>query len=280
VKRREQRDGYCLEYLDLDLNGIESVPAILLLPDQRPAKAPAMLYCHAHFGTYEIGKDELVSGRSVMPAYAPVFAEKGIVGLAIDSWCFGERNHARGAVGGELDTFKRMLWHGQVLFRMMMFDLVRALDYLASRPDVDSEKIGAMGLSMGATHSWWLAALDERIRLCLDLCCLTDYQALMDAQNLTGHGVYYYVPHLLKHFDAAAINELIAPRARLSLNGCFDDLTPPAGVERIRHRWDARYRELGAERCCRIGLFECAHEETHEMRLLVLDCIERWLLRR
>jgi hypothetical protein len=50
-----------------------------------------MLYCHAHFGTYDIGKDELLNGRSVMPAYAPVYAQKGILTLAIDSWCFGER---------------------------------------------------------------------------------------------------------------------------------------------------------------------------------------------
>src|SRR5688572_26723166 len=89
--RKEQHDGYTLEYLEFDFNGIERVPGILLVPEKIRPKAPCMLYCHAHFGTYNIGKDELLNGRSVMPPYASVYAQKGIVTLAIDSWCFGER---------------------------------------------------------------------------------------------------------------------------------------------------------------------------------------------
>ena len=59
---------------------------------------------------------------------------------------------------------------------------------------------------MGATKAWWLAALDERVRLCIDLCCLNDYEELIKARNLRGHGIYYYVPALLKHFQTADIN--------------------------------------------------------------------------
>ena len=83
--RKEQHNGYTLEYLDFDFNGIERVPGILLIPDRIEGKSPCMLYCHAHFGTYNIGKEELLIGRDVMPAYAPVLADKGIVTLAIDS---------------------------------------------------------------------------------------------------------------------------------------------------------------------------------------------------
>ena len=78
-------DGYTLEHLELDLNGIEPVPAYLLLPDRRVPRAPGVLYCHAHGGTYELGKEELIKGRKILPAYAPVLAARGIVTLAIDS---------------------------------------------------------------------------------------------------------------------------------------------------------------------------------------------------
>ena len=114
-----------------------------------------------------------------------------------------------------------------------MFDEFRAVDYLASGPEVDATCLGVLGMSMGTTKAWWLAALDPRVRVCMDVCCLTDFEELIKIHNLSGHGVYYFVPSLLKHFQTAQINELIVPRARLSVNGRLDDLTPPAGVERV-----------------------------------------------
>lgn len=276
--KTEEGPGYRLEHLVLDLNGLEPVPALLLVPDRRPPRAPGLLYIHWHGGNYESGKDELLTGRPVLPAYAPVVAEKGIVTLAIDSWCFGERRKDPNGSNGEWDAFKWMLWNGRVLFGMMLFDELRALDYLASRPEVDPERIGAFGISMGATKAWWLAALDTRIKLCIDLCCLTDFQELFRTNHLKGHGIYYYVPSLLKHFQTAEINELIVPRAHLSLNGRNDLLTPPAGVEKIRDTLLPLYRKHGREEDLRIELFDCGHEELPEMRGLVLEWMDRYLV--
>ncbi len=275
--RTEPGPGYTLEHLELDLNGIEPVPAVLLLPDKRAAKAPGLVYIHAHGGTYDVGKEELVVGRKVLPAYAPVCAEKGIVTLAIDSWCFSGRKHAEDGRQGESDAFKQMLWNGRVLWGMMMYDEVQAVTYLGGRPEVDPERIGAFGLSMGSTKAWWLAALDPRVKLCIDLCCLTDYEELIKIDNLKGHGIYYYVPRLLKHFQAHDVNELIVPRAHLSLNGRQDRLTPPAGVERIAAHLAPLYREYGRQSDCRIELFDCGHEETPEMRKLVLAWLDEHL---
>ena len=274
----EKHPGFTLERLELDLNGIERVGAYLLLPDKRQAKAPGLLYIHAHGGTYDLGKEELLRGRSVLPAYAPVCAEKGIVTLAVDSWCFSERQHAADGRQGEHDAFKEMLWRGRVLWGMMMYDEVQALGYLAGRAEVDPDRIGAFGISMGSTKAWWLAALDERVKLCVDLCCLTDYEELIKADNLKGHGMYYYVPRLLKHFQTHDINELIVPRPHLSLHGRKDRLTPPVGVERIRDHLLPLYRRYGREQDCRIELFDCAHEETPEMRKLVLEWFDRHLV--
>jgi hypothetical protein len=66
-----------LEHRELDLKGIEPVPAILLIPEKLQKPAPGLLYIHAHGGTYELGKEELLKGRNVLPAYAHVVAEKG-----------------------------------------------------------------------------------------------------------------------------------------------------------------------------------------------------------
>ena len=282
----EKHDGYTLERLVLDLNGVEPVPALLLIPDKRPAHAPGLLFIHWHGGMYDLGKEQLLRGVDVQPAYAPVCAEKGVVTLAIDSWCFGERRQAgkggKGAEGGkggkvgEEDTFKQMLWNGQVLYGMMMFDEFRALDYLASRPEVDPTRLGTTGMSMGATKAWWLAALDPRIQVCIDVCCLTDFAELIKAQGLSGHGIYYYVPSLLKHFQTAEINELIVPRPRLSVNGRKDPLTPPAGVEHVRDHLMPLYEKHGKADDCQIQLFDCAHEELPEMRRLILERMDRW----
>jgi len=276
--KREKGDGFRLEHLELDLNGIEPVPALLLVPDKRPQPAPGLLYIHAHGGTYEVGKEELLQGRRVLPAYAPVCAAKGLVTLAIDGWCFSGRKHDKDGRNGEMDAFKLMLWKGQVLWGMMLFDEFQAVSYLASRPEVDARRLGAFGLSMGATKAWWLAALDPRIRVCIDLCCLTDFEELIKISNLKGHSIYYYVPRLLKHFQTQQINELIVPRPHLSLNGRQDLLTPPKGVERIRDHLLPLYRKYGNVEDCRIELFDCGHEETPEMRKLAAEWLDRRLI--
>ena len=276
--KTEKHPGYTLEHLELDLNGMEPVPALLLIPDNRRRPAPGLLYIHAHGGIYHLGKEELIEGREILGAYAPVCAEKGLVTLAIDSWCFSGRKHKESGSHGEIDTFKLMLWRGQVLWGMMMFDEVQAVTYLCNRPEVDANRVGAFGLSMGSTKAWWLAALDPRVGLCIDLCCLSDYEELIKIDNLAGHGIYYYVPELLKHFQAHEICELIVPRPHMSLNGREDLLTPPAGVQRVRDHLLPLYRKYGKEEDCRIELFDCDHRETPEMRSAVSAWLDKYLV--
>jgi dienelactone hydrolase len=280
VVSREKHEGYTLERLILDLNGLEPVPALLLIPDRRQKPAPGLLFIHWHAGEYDLGKEQLLRGTTVQPAYAPVCAEKGLVTLAIDSWCFGERKHEANGQQGEEDAFKLMLWQGRVLWGMMMFDEFRALAYFASRPEVDPARLGAFGMSMGATKAWWLVALSQQVKLTIDVCCLTDYESLIAAHGLSGHGVYYFVPSLLKHFDTFQINELIVPRAHLSVNGRKDPLTPPAGVEKIRDKLMPLYQTYGRTQDCKIELFDCAHQELPEMREQILAWMDHYLVER
>ncbi len=259
----EERDGYRLESWVLDLNGLEPVPAFLAKPKGSTRPLPAIVFDHSHGGGYDIGKRELVEGRSYMQPtpYAKALTDEGWVVLAIDHWCFGERSHT-----SELDTFKAMLWQGRVLWGMMVYDSLRALDWLVARPEVDPLRIGTLGMSMGSTMAQWLAALDERVKATVDICCLTEYHTLLAEKGLKGHGIYYYVPGLLKHFTAADVNALIAPRAHLGLAGLRDALTPVAGLDIIDRELKQAYAEAGRPERWKLLRYDVAHQETAEGR--------------
>jgi dienelactone hydrolase len=274
VLDRSEDDGYYLEKLVLELNGSEIVPAYFVKPKAADERLPCILYNHAHGGDFKLGKDELLHGREHLPRppYAKALTANGYAALCIDHWCFGER---RGRT--ESATYKEMIWRGQVMWGMMVYDSLRAIDYLVSRPDVDAERIGTLGLSMGSTMAWWVAALDTRIKVCVDLCCLTDFQALIDSGGLDGHGIYYYVPSLMKHFTASQINALIAPRAHLGLAGNRDPLTPRAGLDRIDRDLKQAYKEAGNEAAWRMDRYEIGHFETVAMRTSILQFLKQWL---
>jgi acetyl esterase/lipase len=271
---REERTGYVLEKLRLDLNGVEAVPAYFVRPKDASGRRPVILYNHAHGGDYKLGKDELLAGRSALqaPPYAEVLTSLGYSALCIDTWVFGER-----ATRAEMDAFKEMLWKGQVLWGMMVYDSLRGIDYLISRPDVDPNRIGTLGLSMGSTMAWWVAALDTRIKVCVDICCLTDFEALIEAKGLSGHGIYYYVPRLIKFFTTAQINALIAPRPHLSLAGDLDKLTPPAGLERVDRELRKVYSEAGSPEAWKLLRYPVGHQETPEMRREIISFLKKFL---
>lgn len=275
TKRGEtERDGYTLETWDLDLNGIEVVPAYLARPRGQAGRLPAVVFNHSHGGGYKIGRQEFVDGRSYLQPvpYAKELTDLGYVALAIDHWVFGERSHT-----SEADMFKAMLWQGQVLWGMMVYDSLRALDWLVARPDVDAARIGTLGISMGSTMAWWLAALDERVKVTVDICCLTDFHTLLAKKHLSRHGVYYYVPDLLKHFTTAQINTLIAPRAHLGLAGLQDELTPVEGLDIIDRALTQVYAQAGHPERWKLLRYDVGHMETPEGRQAIVAWLKQYL---
>lgn len=159
----------------------------------------------------------------------------------------------------------------------MVYDSIRAVDYLISRDDIEPGRIGTMGISMGSTMSWWLAALDTRIKVCVDICCLTDFDALIESRGLDRHGIYYYVPNLLKHFTTARINGLISPRPHLGIAGKYDKLTPLEGLQRIDRELKKIYSRDGASEAWKLSIYNIAHYETAAMRREICDFVEKWL---
>jgi acetyl esterase/lipase len=273
-RSEEERDGYVLETWELDLNGLETVPAYLARPRTASGRAPAILFNHSHGGGYKIGKLEFVNGRSYLQPvpYAKELTDLGYVALAVDHWVFGERSHTT-----EADMFKAMLWRGQVLWGMMVYDSLRALDWLVDRPDVDRARIGTLGISMGSTMAWWLAALDERVKVTVDICCLTDFHTLLAKKGLSLHGLYYYVPGLLNRFTTAQVNALIAPRPHLGLAGLQDKLTPVEGLDIIDRELTRVYADAGHPDRWKLLRYDVGHMETPEGRREIVAWLKRYL---
>lgn len=270
----QANDEFLTQHLRLDCNGIEAVPAFFAKPRNATGPLPTILFNHSHGGNHEISKRELFEGREYLsfPSYVQDLTGRGYAVLCIDHWTFGER---RGRT--ESSTFKQMLWEGRVLWGMMVYDSLKAIDYLITRDDVDAARIATLGMSMGSTMAWWVAALDERIKVCVDLCCLTDFQALIETDQLDAHGVYYYVPGLLKHFTTAKINALIAPRPHLAVAGRRDVLTPASGLDRIDSELRRVYADRGAADAWKLSRYDVAHLETPAMRQEVIGWLEKWL---
>jgi dipeptidyl aminopeptidase/acylaminoacyl peptidase len=270
---KEERTGYTLEKLELDTG--ERIPAYFVIPASRAdAKPPVVLFCHSHGGLYQLGKDELIKGNSYMhtPPYAEALAAAGYASLCIDSPLFGERSGR-----DETDFFKEMVWQGKTVWGLMVYDHLRAVDYLHTRGDVDATRLAALGMSMGSTMAWWLAALDERVKVCADICCMTDFQALIKTKGLNYHGIFYYVPKLLKYFDTASINALIAPRPHLSVNGTLDVLTPVEGLDKVDEALKKIYADENAPDAWLMKNYTVGHDETAEMREDVMNFLVRWL---
>ena len=267
----EDRGTYVLEKLVLDLNGEEPAPAYFAKPKGASGKLPTVLFNHSHGGGYQIGKAEFIDGREYMgkPPYAEFLTSLGYNALCFDAWIFGER-----AKRTELDFFKDTLWHGRVLWGMMIYDALKAVDYLVTRPDVDTQRLATVGMSMGSSTAQWAGALDPRLKVVVDICCLTDWHTLVEVGGLKGHGIYYYVPDLLNHFTAGQMNALIAPRAHLSLTGNQDALTPVAGVEKIDAELKYAYTAAGSPENWKLLRYDGGHLETPVMR----EEIRRWLV--
>jgi dienelactone hydrolase len=239
VVSREDKDTYTVEKFQFDNGAGATVPGYFLIPKDGKAKHPAIFYCHWHGGNYDLGKQEIFTTHHTPEVPAEAFVRAGYCVMAIDAYCFGERS-GKGPGGPEekgsaeeMSSSKYELWRGRSLWGMIVRDDQIALNYLFDRPEVDIKRVGVTGISMGATRSWWLMALDERIKTGVAVACLTRYQELISEQKLKYHGIYYFVPGILKHFDSEAIISLIAPRPVLFMTGDQDPGSPVTGIRKI-----------------------------------------------
>jgi pimeloyl-ACP methyl ester carboxylesterase len=245
-----------------------SIQAILTGPDSEWCDRPAVLYCHAHGNRYAIGASELIEGRpALLPEpYGQALAREEFVALSVDMPCFGGR-----ASDGEQALAKKHLYKGRTLFGQMLAELGGALDFLSRIDGIDANRLGVFGFSMGATHAFWLAALEPRIRAVAHACAFADLETLVTSGAHDLHGLYMTIPGLLKEFSTGQIAALVAPRPQLACLGLLDPLTPADAVGRAMAEVRAGYSRLNAlSQFQSLIADDVGHIETDAMRGQVL----------
>lgn len=284
ILAKVQREGFTLEKFTFENGANATVFGSVLIPDNLKDAAPAILYNHYHGSKYFLGKSEMLVDRGTEPAPGIALVNMGYVVLAIDAYAFGERQSQSpqaGDVGAatELNLFKKFLWEGATLWGMMLRDDLLALNYLVTRAEVDVSKIGTTGMSLGGSRSTWLAALDERIQVVVPVAQMTRYQNFDAHGAYGGHGIYYYVPGMLKSgIDMEYLVALAAPRPQLILIGDSDPLSPVDGVYEIDTFARHIYSLYEAENQFQTVIYEgVGHEYTSPMFNAMLNWFRQQL---
>jgi len=268
------RDGYVFERLTFEVGGAGIVRAFLTRPAESTGRRPAILYGHSHGGRHEIGASELMDGRSyLLSPFGPLLARAGYVAICMDMPTFGDRQGTE-----ESAAAKAHIWYGTSLIGQMVSEQAAALTYLASRDDVDPDRIGAFGISLGSTLAYWHAALDLRIRAVAHLCCYADYATLVELGAHDNHGIYLLVPGMLNHTSTGEIAGLVAPRPQLICLGDQDELTPPPSIDRALAVTRPMYESAGAPGALEVFVQPGVdHRETPEMHEKVMAFFQREL---
>ena len=245
--------------------GPAQIPAVSIAPVDAGPDTPALLYCHAHGHAYGIGKSEILDGRPALqdPPLAKVIARAGWTVFCADMPGFG----ARQAQGSESALAKSALWHGQTLLGQMVRDQLLALDVLidAVRPSL----IATLGISMGGTLAYLVAALRDDIAATAHLCVFADIAPLIKHGTHDLHGPYMTIPGLLGDYDMSSIAALVAPRHQLVATGGADPLTPDGAYAPAITTLADAYRDH-PDRLTIIRDMTAGHQETPDMRKAVM----------
>ena len=264
VVATQQRDGYKAHKIQFNLTGYSRVPAYLLVPNGK-GPFPAIVLLHDHGAHFSIGKEKMIrpfdvdslvvadSQQWIDKCYdgqypGDYLASQGYVVLAIDALFWGERGRKEGvrydsqqAISCVFDMLGRS-WSGFVTYE----DIYSA-DFLASLAEVDADKIGCMGFSMGGYRSWMLLALTDRVKAGAAVCWMTTTDYQLSPQYGKGKGDSNYanvLPGLRRYLDYPHIASLACPKPMLFFNGTTDKLFPVPAVEdaynTLRNVWNSQ----------------------------------------
>ena len=263
VLYEEQRDGYKARKLEIRLSRYYTVPAYLLIPDGK-GPFPAVNVLHDHGAHLFIGKEKvirpLVCEDSVVVKdaeewvknyegqyFGDYLAQHGYVVFSSDAPMWGERGQKEGPRRDRYDMIAgNMMMYGIDLSAYMTFDDIRATDYLASLPEVDSLRIGCTGWSMGAYRAWMLSALSDHIKAGAAVCWMvtTDEQLSFRYSRTENGGFANCLPGLRRWLDYPHVASIACPKPMLFINGSQDKLFPVAGVKKafqtMHEVWDSQ----------------------------------------
>jgi hypothetical protein len=249
------------------------ITANLYLP-KSPGKHPAVLFSMGHW-------DE---GKYAGQRICANLAAKGFVVLAYDPVGQGERLQAyspltgRSLLGGSTEQHfangAQALLAGQTLGRYFLHDSKRALDYLASRPEVDAKRLGATGCSGGGTQTTYIAALDDRIQVAAPACYMNSFEYLIPGP--TGDSEQSWPGFVSEGLDQSDWTLLFAPKPWL-IASTEQDFFTPAGAEVVFQQAKHFYRILGKESQVDWVVGPGGHGTPLKVREAIYAWMIRWL---
>jgi len=273
ITGRVQSENYVIEKVIFESAPGFFVTANLYRPN-RPGRFPAVLLQSGH--TQE--------GKPEPQRVAVNLALKGFVALTFDPLGQGEREQtyerqvdrplAGWSVNEHIQAGAQSLLIGESVARFFIWDAKRAIDYLLSRPEVDSASLGAVGCSGGGALTTFVGALDPRVKAVATACFINSYRQLFAGPDPDSE---MSPPHLLSSgLDMADYVELSAPKPWLILATDRDYFTPSGArivYEEARHWYDL----YGAPDKLRFFVGPGPHGTPLETREAIYEWMIRWL---
>ena len=270
-----ENDDHTRYLLRIPVSDISTLVAYLLVPKDLASGEchPGIVACHGH-ATYGIdsicgvrGMDE---GDNASRAYALSAVREGYVVIAPAWWGWVGRDGHLDKVGNRDKC--NVIQMAAAMYGMNVLDLhiqdgQAALDVLATRPEVDAERLGCLGNSYGGRTTMWLTIFDERIKACIPAGCMNTFRER--SLKLSSCGIQY-LPGILQYGDVPELFCLIAPRPMQLQVGEQDGLITPEDRDMIEATVRRAYRLLDAEE-----KFDYAHHP--EGHLLLWDLAKAFL---
>ena len=294
VRTLPETDGLHYEHFTFASEQDERVPGILM-KQNGPNRRPVVIVLHGTGGAKEnhIGLLKILAGQ-------------GFVAVAMDGRFHGERQTGTGAARyGEamLQTYRT--GRGHPFLYDTVWDLMRLIDYLETRPDVDPTRIGVTGFSKGGMETYLAAAVDPRIAVAVPMIGVQSFQwaldndmwmsrvgtfqaaadgAAKDAGAAKIDAVFvrtFYdrvAPGIYTQFDGPAMLPLIAPRPLLVINGDSDARTPLPGLMNCIAPTERAYQQAKAADKLKLYLQkDTGHKVTEAALQSSVDWFVKWL---
>jgi len=275
ITGRIERRDYRIEKLIYESRPGFPVSASLYLPKNRAGPLPAVLNVIGHSPAGKASVD--VQRRSIAQA------RKGFVALTIDGLGQGERRIGDYASCGRMPgSVHRVIGmqaflSGTHLFNFMVWDAIRAVDYLCSRPGVDPERIGCTGTSGGGMMTTYILPFEPRINTAVPVCNPNTWSHRVHARLATDHEQVFF----------GAFESGIDPRGDplfahvpkpLLINATTDDnLNPPRGVWALAAWLYKAYAAHGAPEKFQATMVKAPHAYNREQREITYGWMLRWL---
>jgi dienelactone hydrolase len=226
--------AYRREKVVFDSRPGASVLAYVLVPPHVKTPAPTVICVPGHGRGVDdiVGIDEQGRDRTDKAGYQHDFAiqvaESGMAAVAIEPMGFGCRRdpvNARAGLSHKAcePVAGGALMVGQTMVGWRVWDIMRTIDYIATRPELDSTRVGCMGISGGGTATLFATALEPRLRVAMVSGYLNTFR---DSIGSLAHCIDNYVPGILNWAEMHDLAGLIAPRPLFVESGERDNIFP------------------------------------------------------